>query len=94
MAGGTGLNLTRANRVYLMDSWWNAAAEDQAMDRVHRIGQTRPVEVVRYLCANTVEEKILEIQERKRALSEQALLRRENASGGARLRDLKQIFGE
>ncbi|MCB9754528.1 MAG: DEAD/DEAH box helicase [Myxococcales bacterium] len=72
-AGGTGLNLTRADHVFLMDPWWNPAAEDQAADRAHRIGQDRPVLVHRVVAADTVEERILELQERKRALSDAAL---------------------
>ncbi len=72
-AGGTGLNLTRADNVFLMDPWWNPAAEDQAADRAHRIGQDRPVLVHRMVAADTVEERILELQKRKRALSDAAL---------------------
>ncbi|TIB13030.1 hypothetical protein E3P89_01411 [Wallemia ichthyophaga] len=67
-AGGVGLNLTTANRVYMMDSWWNVAVENQAVDRVCRIGQKRPVQVVRYIIQNTIEERILQIQERKTEL--------------------------
>ncbi len=57
-AGGTGLNLTAANKVYMLDPWWNPATEDQAVDRVHRLGQEKPVEVVRFICNRTLEEKI------------------------------------
>ncbi len=67
-AGGTGLNLTAASRVIHFDRWWNPAVEIQAEDRVHRIGQTRAVEVFAYLCADTVEERIAKILEEKRAL--------------------------
>ena len=67
-AGGTGLNLTAASRVIHFDRWWNPAVEIQAEDRVHRIGQTRPVQVFAYLCADTVEERIAKILEEKRAL--------------------------
>ncbi len=67
-AGGVGLNLTAADTVIHYDPWWNPAAEDQATDRAHRIGQDRPVFVYRLLTSGTVEEKILELQERKRAL--------------------------
>ena len=72
-AGGTGLNLTAADHVYLVDPWWNPAAEAQAADRAHRIGQTRPVFVHRLVAQGTVEERILGLQERKRALFEAAL---------------------
>jgi len=67
-AGGTGLNLTAASRVIHFDRWWNPAVETQAEDRVHRIGQTRSVEVTAYICADTVEERIAAILEEKRAL--------------------------
>ena len=74
-AAGVGLNLTRANHAFMMDLWWNPSVEDQAMDRVHRIGQTRPVRVVRFVSRWTVEQRILELQEAKRALSRGALAR-------------------
>ncbi len=67
-AGGTGLNLTAASRVIHFDRWWNPAVETQAEDRVHRIGQTRQVQVFAYLCADTVEERIDEIVDEKRSL--------------------------
>jgi len=72
-AGGTGLNLTQADHVFLLDPWWNPAVEDQAADRAHRIGQERPVMVYRLVAADTVEEGILALQERKRALTDAAL---------------------
>jgi SNF2 family DNA or RNA helicase len=72
-AGGTGLNLTQADHVFLLDPWWNPAVEDQAADRAHRIGQERPVIVYRLVAADTVEEGILALQERKRALTDAAL---------------------
>jgi superfamily II DNA or RNA helicase len=72
-AGGTGLNLTAADHVFLIDPWWNPAVEDQAADRAHRIGQDKPVMVYRMVARDTVEERILELQERKRALANAAL---------------------
>jgi superfamily II DNA or RNA helicase len=72
-AGGTGLNLTAADHVFLCDPWWNPAVEDQAADRAHRIGQERPVMIYRLVAAGTVEERLLELQQRKRAVSEAAL---------------------
>ena len=72
-AGGTGLNLTAADHVFLCDPWWNPAVEDQAADRAHRIGQVRPVMIYRLVAENTVEERILELQQRKRAIGEAAL---------------------
>ncbi len=72
-AGGTGLNLTAADHVFLCDPWWNPAVEDQAADRAHRIGQERPVMIYRLVAADTVEERILDLQARKRAIGEAAL---------------------
>ena len=72
-AGGTGLNLTAADHVFLLDPWWNPAVEDQAADRAHRIGQQRPVVIHRVVASDTVEERILSLQKRKRALAEAAL---------------------
>ena len=67
-AGGTGLTLTAADTVIHLDPWWNPAVEDQATDRVHRIGQDKPVFVYRLLCEGTVEERIRSLQNRKREL--------------------------
>lgn len=67
-AGGTGLNLTAADHVYLLDPWWNPAAEAQAADRAHRIGRDRPVFIHRLIARDTVEERVLALQDRKRAL--------------------------
>ncbi len=78
-AGGTGLNLTAADHVFLVDPWWNPAVEDQAADRAHRIGQDKPVMVYRMVARDTVEERILELQARKRALADAAL----SEAGGA-----------
>ncbi len=72
-AGGTGLNLTAADHVYLLDPWWNPAVEDQAADRAHRIGQDKPVFVHKLVAKDTVEEGILALQDRKRSLADAAL---------------------
>lgn len=69
-AGGFGLNLTAANQVIHLDQWWNPATHEQATDRAYRIGQTSPVQVRKFLCKGTLEERIFELLERKRALSE------------------------
>ncbi len=69
-AGGTGLNLTAANHVFHFDRWWNPAVENQATDRAFRIGQTRDVQVYKYICAGTLEERIDELIESKKALAE------------------------
>jgi SNF2 family DNA or RNA helicase len=72
-AGGSGLNLTGADYVIHMDPWWNPAVEDQASDRAHRIGQTRPVTVYRLITRDTIEEKIVALHERKRHLADSLL---------------------
>ena len=69
-AGGTGLNLTAADYVLLLDPWWNPAVERQATDRAHRIGQTKPVVCCRFIAAGTVEERIMELQDAKRGLAD------------------------
>jgi SNF2 family DNA or RNA helicase len=72
-AGGTGLNLTRANHVIHFDRWWNPAVENQATDRAFRIGQTKNVEVHKFICAGTLEEKIDEMIERKKEVAERVV---------------------
>ncbi|WP_203669552.1 DEAD/DEAH box helicase, partial [Cellulomonas pakistanensis] len=72
-AGGTGLNLTEADYVFLLDPWWNPAAEQQAVDRAHRIGQDRPVMVYRLIAEGTIEEKVVALQARKAALVDAVL---------------------
>ena len=69
-AGGTGLNLTGADVVIHYDPWWNIAAQNQATDRAYRIGQRNPVQVIRLIAQDTVEERILHMQEEKRALAD------------------------
>lgn len=69
-AGGVGLNLTAADYVFLLDPWWNPAVEAQAIARAHRIGQQRPVTALRFISRDSIEEKIVELQERKRALGQ------------------------
>ena len=76
-AGGNGLNLTAADYVFILDPWWNPAAEAQAVDRAHRIGQQKPVFAYRLIAKDTVEEKILKLQEHKRSLAD-AILSAEN----------------
>ncbi|MDR7252977.1 superfamily II DNA or RNA helicase [Nocardioides sp. BE266] len=78
-AGGTGLNLTRADHVIHFDRWWNPAVEDQATDRAYRIGQTKPVQVHRFITHGTIEEKIAELLTRKRSLADSVLARGETA---------------
>jgi SNF2 family DNA or RNA helicase len=94
-AGGTGLNLTRADTVIHYDPWWNPAVESQATDRAHRIGQDQPVTVYRLVCEGTVEQRMLELQDRKRALTEALQRDAENrAAGGLTLssKDLELLL--
>ena len=72
-AGGVGLNLTAADYVYLVDPWWNPAVEQQAIDRTHRIGQTKNIFAYRMICIDTIEDKILQLQERKKALAKELI---------------------
>ena len=69
-AGGTGLNLTEADYVFIVDPWWNPAVENQAIDRSHRIGQEKHVMAYRIICKNSIEEKILALQDKKRRIAE------------------------
>jgi SNF2 family DNA or RNA helicase len=77
-AGGTGLNLTRADRVFHFDRWWNPAVENQATDRAFRIGQTRKVQVHKFVCTGTLEEKINEVLESKKDLADRTVDAGEN----------------
>jgi len=88
-AGGTGLNLTAADHVFHLDPWWNPAAEDQATDRAHRIGQTKPVTVMRLIAEGTIEEAILALHEEKRDLATSLL---SEADGAAAL-STEQLLG-
>ena len=83
-AGGLGLNLTAAEYVFILDPWWNPAVEAQAVDRAHRIGQTRPIFTYRLIARDTVEEKVLELQKTKRDLAA-AIIGAENSM----IRDLR-----
>lgn len=79
-AGGTGLNLTGADTVVLYDIWWNPAVEEQAADRAHRIGQTKKVEVIKLISRGTIEEKINELQDKKKHLIEEIINSKESTS--------------
>jgi non-specific serine/threonine protein kinase len=72
-AGGVGLNLTAADYVYIVDPWWNPAVEQQAIDRTHRIGQTKNIFAYRMICKDTIEDKIMLLQERKRQLAKELI---------------------
>ena len=93
-AGGTGLNLTAADLVLHFDRWWNPAVEDQATDRAYRIGQTKPVQVHRFVTQGTIEEKIAELLTRKRSIADSVLASGETALtelSDAELRDLVEL---
>lgn len=92
-AGGTGLNLTEADYVYLVDPWWNPAVENQAIDRSHRIGQHKKVVAVRLICPGTVEEKILKLQESKRELADDLVRTEGSFLKSLSKADLMGLFG-
>jgi SNF2 family DNA or RNA helicase len=91
-AGGSGLNLTGADTVIHFDPWWNPAVEDQASDRAHRIGQSKVVTVYRLVAAGTIEEKILQLKQKKKELVASVLT--EDAGGAKRLtrEDVDELF--
>ena len=91
-AGGTGLNLTEADYVYLVDPWWNPAVENQAIDRSHRLGQQKHVVAVRLICPDTIEEKILNLQDSKRALVEDLIKTDGNIMKSLTRSDLIELF--
>jgi superfamily II DNA or RNA helicase len=91
-AGGLGLNLTAADYVFLLDPWWNPAVEAQAIDRAHRIGQTRPVFAFRLIARDTVEEKVLQLQATKRKLAEAIVRADEGLIRNLRREDLELLL--
>jgi non-specific serine/threonine protein kinase len=93
-AGGVGLNLTAADYVIHIDPWWNPAVEMQAADRTHRIGQDKPVFVYKLITRDSVEEKILLLQERKRELVQQLITTEANFLKTLTRSDLEVLFGD
>ena len=92
-AGGFGLNLTEADYCFLLDPWWNPATETQAVDRTHRIGQTRTVMAYRLIARDTIEEKVLALARRKAALVD-GVMNDGNAFGGALdADDIRELLG-
>ncbi|KAK7378026.1 hypothetical protein VNO80_03462 [Phaseolus coccineus] len=89
-ASSAGINLTAASRLYFMEPWWNHAVEEQAMDRVHRIGQKQPVKIVRFIAQNSIEEKLLVLQERRKELSTEEPS--EMGSKGVGIKDIKFLL--
>src|SRR6202000_3473964 len=92
-AGGFGLNLTEADYCFLLDPWWNPATEAQAVDRTHRIGQTRNVMVYRLIAKDTIEEKVMELKARKAALVSSVLGDGAAFGGGLTAEDIRGLFG-
>ena len=91
-AGGTGLNLTGADMVIHYDPWWNPAAEDQATDRAHRIGQVRKVEVIRLVAHSSIEEQVVELGQRKKALFDQLITPGEELVTALSEQDIRALF--
>ncbi|XP_027343348.1 DNA repair protein RAD16-like [Abrus precatorius] len=91
-AGGVALNLTVASHVFLMDPWWNPAVERQAQDRIHRIGQYKPIRIVRFVIENTIEERILKLQEKKELVFEGTIGGSSDALGKLTEADLRFLF--
>ncbi|XP_005151820.2 transcription termination factor 2 isoform X2 [Melopsittacus undulatus] len=93
LAGGVGLNLTGGNHLFLLDMHWNPALEDQACDRIYRVGQQKDVVIHRFVCEGTVEEKIIQLQKRKKVLAQQVLSGKGETSTQLTLADLRILFG-
>lgn len=91
-AGGTGLNLTGADTVIHFDPWWNPAVEDQATDRAYRIGQKKKVQVIKYVLKDSIEEKIYELQKRKKQLSDQLIQAGESFVTQLTMEEIKELF--
>ncbi|KAK0910449.1 DNA helicase rad5 [Friedmanniomyces endolithicus] len=91
-AGGVGLNLTCAKRVFMLDPWWSFAVEAQAIDRVHRMGQTEAVEVVRFIIEGSIEEKMLKIQERKKFIASSLGMMSEEDKKAQRIEDIRELL--
>ncbi|KAB8360705.1 hypothetical protein FH972_024441 [Carpinus fangiana] len=91
-AGGVGLNLTAASQVFMMDPWWSWAVEAQAIDRVHRMGQDKEVTVTRFVCEETIEEKMLRIQERKKFIASSLGMMSEEERKVQRIEDIRELL--
>ncbi|KAK4963549.1 DNA helicase rad5 [Elasticomyces elasticus] len=91
-AGGVGLNLTCAKRVFMMDPWWSFAVEAQAIDRVHRMGQTEEVKVVRFVVEGSIEEKMLKVQDRKKFIASSLGMMSEEEKKAQRIEDIRELL--
>lgn len=92
-AGGVGLNLTAADYVYIVDPWWNPAVEQQAIDRTHRIGQTKNIFAYRMICIDSIEDKILQLQEKKRSLAKELIADDAHFVKSLTKADVEYLFG-
>ena len=90
-AGGVGINLTSADYVFLYEPWWNPVVEQQAIDRVHRIGQTHPVTVFKCLVSGTIEERMIEYQQKKKDLIDSII--EERSLNNLDIQDIKRFIG-
>ncbi|TPX37568.1 hypothetical protein SmJEL517_g00672 [Synchytrium microbalum] len=91
-AGGVALNLTEASNVFIMDPWWNPSVEDQAFDRIHRLGQVRPIKITRLIIENSIESRIIQLQEKKAALFQSAIGKDMDALAKLSEEDLQFLF--
>jgi SNF2 family DNA or RNA helicase len=91
-AGNAGLNLTAADYVFLFDPWWNTAVQQQAIDRTHRIGQTQTVFAYSMVCKGTIEEKIMQLQQRKKKLADELISEEESFVKGLTENDIEFLF--
>jgi SNF2 family DNA or RNA helicase len=91
-AGNAGLNLTAAEYVFLLDPWWNNAVEQQAIDSTHRIGQTKNIFAYKLICRDTIEEKIVSLQRRKKQLSEDLVTEEEGMVKQLSQEDITFLF--
>ena len=92
-AGNAGITLTAADYVFLLDPWWNQAVQQQAIDRTHRIGQTKKVFAYKMICKDTIEEKILQLQERKQKLATDLVASDEGFIKTLEQEDVEWLFG-
>jgi SNF2 family DNA or RNA helicase len=91
-AGNAGLNLTAADYVFLFDPWWNTAVQQQAIDRTHRIGQTQTVFAYNMVCKGSIEEKIMQLQQRKKKLADELITEEESFVKGLTEGDIEFLF--
>lgn len=92
MAGNAGITLTEAQHVFILEPWWNTAIENQAIDRTHRIGQTKNVFAYKMICKDTIEERILEIQMNKKVIGEDIIQAEESFTKSMTIEDIEYLF--